>query len=134
VPTLNNTGSVAADELRLNTGVPACTADSPVDQVGSCRFIGAFFNGTDAVADLQAWPNGRRLGDDVVDMEIRAVAEGYGPLLHSIFPTVLKDLSPNDIVGDGVDANDNSFLGSFPYVALPNQGYSHEHHGPGLLF
>jgi hypothetical protein len=133
VPTLNNTGSVAADELRLNTGVAPCLADSATDQVGSCRSIGAFFNGTDAAADLQAWPNGRRLGDDVVDMEIRAVAEGYGPLLHSIFPTVLKDLSPNDIVGDGVNANDHAFLAAFPYLALPNQGYSHEHHPAGLL-
>ena len=134
VPTLNYTGTVAADELRLNTGVAPCTADSPNDQVGDCRSIGAFYNGTDAVGDLQAWPNGRRLGDDVVDMEIRAVAEGYGPLLHSLFPTVLKDLSPNDIVGDGVDANDNSFLSVFPYVALPNQGYSHEHHAAGEPF
>jgi hypothetical protein len=133
VPTVNNTGSVAADELRLNTGIAPCLADDATDQVGSCRSIGAFFNGTDAAADLQAWPNGRRLGDDVVDMEIRAVAEGYGPLLHSIFPTVLKDLSPNDIVGDGVNANDHPFLGAFPYLALPNQGYSHEHHAAGLL-
>jgi hypothetical protein len=134
VPTVNNTGAIFADELRLNTGIAPCLADNPNDQLGSCRSIGAFYNGTNAVADLQAWPNGRRLGDDVVDMEIRAVAEGYGPLLHSIFPTVLKDLSPNDIVGDGVDANDRAFLSVFPYIALPNQGYSHQHHGPGEPF
>jgi hypothetical protein len=134
VPTVNNTGAVAADELRLNTGIAPCLADDPTDQNGSCRSIGAFYNGTDAVADLQAWPNGRRLGDDVVDMEIRAVAEGYGPLLHSIFPTVLKDLSPNDIVGDGVNANDHAFLSVFPYLALPNQGYNHQHHDIGDAF
>lgn len=134
VPTLNNTGAVAADELRINTGVAPCTADSAIDQVGSCRSIGAFYNGTDAVGDLQAWPNGRRLGDDVIDMEIRAVAEGYGPLLHSLFPTVLRNLSPNNVVGDGVNANDRAFLTYFPYVAQPHQGYNHLHHGMSIQF
>ncbi|MGZ8527350.1 MAG: DUF4331 domain-containing protein, partial [Candidatus Limnocylindrales bacterium] len=131
VPTVNNTGKVAADLLRLNTGIAPCTADDPTDQTGACRSIGVFFNGTDAAPDLQAWPNGRRLGDDVVDMEIRAVAQGYGPILNSLFG--LPNLSPNNIVGDGVDANDHAFLSAFPYVALPNQGYSHTHHAPGML-
>ena len=131
VPTVNNTGKVAADELRLNTGIAPCTADDPTDQTGACRSIGVFFNGTDAAPDLQAWPNGRRLGDDVVDMEIRAVAQGYGPILNSLFS--LPNLSPNNIVGDGVDANDHAFLSAFPYVALPNQGYSHSHHAAGKL-
>ncbi len=131
VPTVNNTGKVAADELRLNTGIAPCTADDPTDQKGSCRSIGVFFNGTDAAPDLQAWPNGRRLGDDVVDMEIRAVIQGYGPILNSLFG--LPNLSPNNIVGDGVDQNDHSFLTAFPYVAAPNQGYSHDHHDKGML-
>jgi hypothetical protein len=131
VPTVNNTGSVAADELRLNTGIAPCTADDPTDQVGQCRSIGVFYNGTDSAADLQAWPNGRRLGDDVVDMEIRAVIQGYGPILNSLFG--LPNLSPNNIVGDGVNSNDQPFLSVFPYLALPNQGYSHTHHGTGLI-
>jgi hypothetical protein len=131
VPTVNNTGKVAADLLRLNTGIAPCTADDPTDQKGACRSIGVFFNGTDAAPDLQAWPNGRRLGDDVVDMEIRAVAQGYGPILNSLFG--LPNLSPNNIVGDGVDKNDQTFLSAFPYVALPSQGYSHTHHSPGML-
>ena len=131
VPTVNNTGKVAADEVRLNTGIAPCTADDATDQKGACRSIGVFFNGTDAAPDLQAWPNGRRLGDDVVDMEIRAVAQGYGPILNSLFG--LPNLSPNNIVGDGVDANDHAFLSAFPYVALPNQGYSHSHHAVGKI-
>jgi len=131
VPTVNNTGKVAADELRLNTGFAPCKTDDATDQTGACRSIGVFFNGKDAAPDLQAWPNGRRLGDDVVDMEIRAVIQGYGPILNSLFG--LPNLSPNNIVGDGVDSNDHPFLGTFPYVAPPNQGYSHDHHSPGML-
>jgi hypothetical protein len=131
VPTVNNNASVAADELRLNTRIAPCKADDPTDQTGACRSIGVFYNGTDAAPDLQAWPNGRRLGDDVVDMELRAVADGYGPILNSLFG--LPNKSPNNIVGDGVNSNDHPFLSVFPYIATPNQGYSHTHHPPGML-
>jgi len=71
--------------------------------------------------DLCGFPNGRRLGDDVVDIEVRAIAQGYGPGLHNLLG--LPDLSPNNLVGDGVDANDVPFSGAFPYVANPHQGY-----------
>jgi Domain of unknown function (DUF4331) len=128
LPGLNNTGPVLADELRLNTGIPACTADDPTDDVGACRRLGAFY---DDAADLQAWPNGRRLGDDVVDMELRAVADGFGAQLHALFG--VPNLSPNNTIGDGVNANDHAFLASFPFIADPNQGYSHTHHDAGHL-
>jgi hypothetical protein len=127
VPGVNNTGSVKADMLRLNTSIAPCTADARDDNVGSCRAIGVFFNGTDAAPDLSAFPNGRRLEDDVTDIEIRAIIQGYGPILHSLFG--LPNLSPNNIVGDGVNRNpDGPFLSVFPYIGLPNQGYSHVHH------
>jgi hypothetical protein len=115
----------------LNTGIAPCTADPADDQVGACRSIGVFFNGTDAAPDLQAWPNGRRLADDTVDMALRAVADGYGPILNS--PLHLPNTTPNNIVGDGVDANNQPLLTTFPYIATPDQGYSHAHHGPGVL-
>ena len=123
LPGLNSTGSVKADLLRLNTGIPACTADAVDDDTGMCRRTGAFGSG----ADLAAWPNGRRPTDDVIDMALRAVADGYGSTLHGLYG--VPDLSPNDIIGDGVSQNDEPFLGSFPYLATPNQGYSHTHHG-----
>jgi hypothetical protein len=59
-------------------------------------------NTTTAPGDV-AWPNGRTLSDDVVDTALTAVGG--------------TDL------GDGVDANDGTFLGSFPYQATPWQGY-----------
>jgi hypothetical protein len=127
VPTVNNTGPVKADLLRLNTAIPPCTADARDDNIGNCRALGVFFNGTDAAADLSAFPNGRRLEDDVTDIEIRAVIQGYGPILNSLFG--LPNLSPNNVVGDGVNKNpDGPFLTTFPYIGLPNQGYSHAHH------
>jgi hypothetical protein len=124
LPGLNSTGSRKMDVLRLNTGIPACTADPADDDVGSCRRLGAFY---EDAADLAAWPNGRRPSDDVTDMALRAVADGYGAQLNALYD--VPNLSPNNTIGDGVDANDVEFLPTFPYVAVPNQGYDHRHHG-----
>ena len=118
VPGLNFTGSTPADLLRLNTAIkpgangacPGGTASSAApDRMGVLA------------ADLCGFPNGRRLGDDVVDIELRAIAQGYGSFLNGAFG--LPNLSPNNLVGDGVDANDLPFSSTFPYVANPHQGY-----------
>jgi hypothetical protein len=133
VPGVNSTGSVKADMLRLNTAIPPCTADSAADDTGKCRRLGVFYDDAAAAAnpDLAAFPNGRRLEDDVTDQEIRAVAQGYGAILNTLFG--LPNKSPNNLVGDGVDRNaDMPFVSSFPYVGLPHQGYTHVHHGASL--
>jgi hypothetical protein len=59
-----------------------------------------------------------------VDIELRAVACGYGPILRDALG--LCDLTPNDQIGDGVDRNDEQFLTHFPYVSSPHQGYEIE--------
>jgi hypothetical protein len=71
--------------------------------------------------DLCGYPNGRRLFDDIVDVDLRAFAEGYGPVLNAVLG--LPNKSPNNALGDGVDANEKTFLGTFPYVAAPHAGY-----------
>jgi hypothetical protein len=109
VPGLNFTGSTKADLLRLNTSVV------PTAAVGNGNRLGVLGG------DFAGFPNGRRLEDDVVDIELRAFAQGYGPAVHAALG--LPDKSPNDLLGDGVDANDKPFLTSFPYVASPFQGY-----------
>ena len=58
--------------------------------------------------DNQGFPNGRRLGDDVIDIALQVVE---GELVGSA----------NDL-GDGVDANDVAFSTTFPYVGLPHSG------------
>lgn len=63
------------------------------------------------------FPNGRLLTDDVVDVAIRALAGATD------FSPEFK-ISPNNALGDGVDANDKPALSTFPYVPAPNQGYS----------
>jgi uncharacterized protein DUF4331 len=114
---LNFTGSTQADLLRLNMAI------APTHPVGAGDPLGVL-NG-----DLAGFPNGRRLEDDIVDIELRAVADGYGSLLHSLFG--LPNNSPNNQVGDGVNANDLPFLPQFPYLATPHVGYDHTHHQVG---
>ncbi|PYR10511.1 MAG: hypothetical protein DMF99_11720 [Acidobacteria bacterium] len=109
VPGLNFTGPRKADLLRLNTAI------APSAAVGMGNRLGVL------AGDFAGFPNGRRLEDDIVDIDLRAFAEGYGPILHAALG--LPDKSPNDLLGDGVDANDKPFLSRFPYVATPHQGY-----------
>jgi hypothetical protein len=60
--------------------------------------------------DNQGWPNGRRLGDDVIDIAEQAVG---GFLKGTKLP-----------LGDGVNADDQKIQGSFPYVADPQSGFA----------
>ena len=83
-----------AEMLRLNMSI-APTPRADVDRLG---VIGG---------DKQGFPNGRRLIDDVVDIELQ-VLEGE-----------LLDNKNN--LSDGVDENDVEFLTEFPYVAQPHQ-------------
>ncbi len=120
------TGSTLADELRVNTGIKP-------NHAGACVF-GVAGGGTPSRlgaidGDLCGFPNGRRLGDDVTDIELRALVEGYGPTLHAVLG--VPNRSPNNLIGDGVDANDSPFLPAFPFIGTPNQGYEHTHHALG---
>jgi Domain of unknown function (DUF4331) len=60
------------------------------------------------------WPNGRRFGDDVVDIAIDALLAPSGVP----FPQ-----------GDGVFANDMDYNRVFPYESTPQNGRIHGHHG-----
>ena len=109
LPGLNQPANVKPSEMiRLNTSTP----------LGSGDPLGVL------AGDNQGFPNGRRLADDVVDIELRALA-GATPFTPSF------NRVPNNSLGDGVNANDRPFLGAFPYVATPHQGYEHSHHKVG---
>jgi Domain of unknown function (DUF4331) len=120
VPTLNFTGTTQADLLRLNTNFTA----PPAGTGSRLGLLDGEFSG---------FPNGRRLEDDVTDIELRALACGYGPVVGPIiegfgFCDGNANRMTSKTVGDGVDANENTFLSSFPYVAPPNNGYDHTGH------
>ncbi len=60
--------------------------------------------------DVQGFPNGRRLTDDVVDIELRALEGALPPYANG------------NTTSDAVDANNKPFLTTFPYTALPDAG------------
>jgi hypothetical protein len=113
VPTLNFTGTTKADLLRLNMAIPPSAAPSRLGVLEG---------------DFAGFPNGRRLADDVVDIELRAFACGYGPIAGPLIESFgfcdgNANRTPNNVLGDGVDENERSFSTEFPYVATPFSGY-----------
>ena len=101
-----NPNQVPCEMLRLNMTIPP--ADHP-------KRLGVL------EGDIAGFPNGRRLTDDVVDIEERAAAGGY-----VLTPDFNHD--PANDLGDGVDANDVPLLPYFPYVAPPHSPFLHSHH------
>jgi hypothetical protein len=92
-----------AEVLRLNTDV-APTAFAEHDRLGLLA------------GQSDGFPNGRRVGDDVVDIALRAVA-GATPFTPDF------DVAPNNQLTDGANQNDRPYLQQFPYLATPHQGY-----------
>ena len=63
------------------------------------------------------WPNGRRFGDDVVDIAVSALLSDLrGPLVIRVADGV-----------DGVSTNDMAFNKVFPYESTPQNGRNHSH-------
>ncbi|MCL5998883.1 MAG: DUF4331 domain-containing protein [Chloroflexi bacterium] len=78
--------------------------------------------------DVCGFPNGRRLADDVTDIELSAVAgAAYSVLTNDTFNFDPKLLQ---VLRDKVDANDQPFMNQFPYLARPNRGQDWSYGGP----
>jgi hypothetical protein len=64
------------------------------------------------------WPNGRRFGDDVVDIAVTALISDL-----RTSPPVIRGPA-----GDNVNGNDMAFNKVFPYESTPQNGRRHMHH------
>jgi hypothetical protein len=101
IPGLNQPANVrGAEMLRLNMLIPPTTSPNRMGVLGG---------------DLAGFPNGRRVGDDVLDIVLQAAA-GATPL------TPAFNRSPNNSLGDGIGSNDVPYLTSFPYLGIPHAG------------
>ena len=104
----NYTGPVEADLLRLNTSIPPAKKPSVFGLLGG---------------DAAGFPNGRRVFDDVVSIELRAIA---GVTYKLIDPKYIVDPTA-DLLTDGLTPADvgTGYLPGFPYLGVPYDGYHH---------
>ena len=98
------TGATQADMLRLNLAIPAASSPNALGVLGG---------------DLAGYPNGRRITDDVVTIELQAIAGATIPLVDKSFK---PDAAIAD-VSDGVTGAGLTFLTGFPYLGTPYSGY-----------
>lgn len=140
-PFVNNFLPNGGDMLRLNMAVPPTPRTSPA--FSSLGLINAAVLGlTDPtyagnanlefIPNMDGFPNGRRLEDDVTRIELQAVS---GAVLAAVglwyddFAADNPNASPvtNQLLNvlqysTGVESNDTTFKSSFPYVQAPWRG------------
>jgi hypothetical protein len=103
----NFTGSRVADMLRLNMAIAPAASPNAFGLIGG---------------DAAGFPNGRRVADNVVAIELRAIA---GVTLPLVRPSYTPD-GAAALLTDGT-SNAEGYLAMFPYLQHPNEGYEHSH-------
>ncbi len=138
-PFINNFLPNGGDMLRLNMAVPVTPRDDPkfsnlgIVQAAVLGLTDPAYNCNTAlefIPNMDGFPNGRRLEDDVTRIELQAVSgvalaaiglwyDDYtAGDVNPVTPNLLNVLTYNT----GVNANDTSFKTSFPYVQTPWSG------------
>ena len=101
----NFTGPKQADYLRLNVAIPPASSPNRLGLIGG---------------DPAGFPNGRRLTDDVVTIELRAIAGATYPLVD---PSYTPD-GATSVIEDGTFGSPGrTFLPKFPFIGTPYSGY-----------
>jgi hypothetical protein len=104
------TGRVDLEKIFIPEVLRVVTTTDPVPLAGQAGFNRLGFIGGDTTNGVSSgWPNGRRLGDDVVDIALTAIASG-------------PSYSAITVVGDNIAANDTPYHQVFPYLATPHSG------------
>ena len=139
-PFINNFLPNGGDMLRLNMAVPPTPRDDPnfsslgLVQAAAIGLTVAPFNTTsdlEFIPNMDGFPNGRRLEDDVTRIELQAVSgvvlaaiglwyDDYDPSVSA--SPVTEDLLNVLTYSTGVESNDKEFRSEFPYVAIPWSG------------
>ncbi len=105
VPNFQNyTGKVESDMLRLNLAIPPASSPNSLGLIGG---------------DAAGFPNGRRVGDDVTTIELRAIAGVTIPLVD---PSFTADGAAG-VVTDGTTDTNGGTTETFPYLGNPGGGF-----------
>lgn len=118
---------VPAEMIRINTNIKGDLCSPTPSRLG---VLGG---------DACGFPNGRRLTDDVVEIELLAVAGAAYPVLDGRDASFTFTPALIDVLDDGIDHNDvpyykNSQVAeapdAFPYLGMAQSGQSHWHTNP----
>ncbi len=139
-PFINNFLPTLGDMLRLNMAVPATPRNSP-DFSNQGLLAAAVLGITDSrynantnlqfIPNMDGFPNGRRLEDEVVKIELQAVSGAVLAAIGLWYDDYTPGTSPSPATSQlkgvlnftaGVEKNDTTFSASFPYVQTPWQG------------
>jgi len=116
-----------SEMIRINTALKGNTCAPTPSRLG---ILGG---------DACGFPNGRRLTDDVVEIELLAVAGAAYPVLDGRDTTFKFNGDLQKVLSDGIDYNDIPFRGAtkpgdapttFPYLGTAQSGQSHWHTNP----
>ncbi|MEO5674852.1 MAG: DUF4331 family protein [Chitinophagales bacterium] len=137
-PFINNFLPTFGDMLRLNMAVPVTPRDDPnfssegLLQAAVLGLTDPQYANTDIqfIPNMDGFPNGRRLEDDVTRIELQAVGgivlaaiglfyDDYTIGEDPITPQLVDVLSYTT----GIEKNDTTFRSEFPYVQVPWVGY-----------
>lgn len=137
-PFIHNFLPNGGDMLRLNMAVPVTPRHDPafsslgLVQAAVLGLTDTAFANTDVqfVPNMDGFPNGRRLEDDVTRIELQAVAGvvlaavglWYDDYTAGDANPVTQDLLDVLTYSTGIEQNDTTFRDSFPYVQLPWRG------------
>ncbi len=138
-PFINNFLPTFGDMLRLNMAVPVTPRNHP-DFSSEGLLYAAVLGLTNPtystsamqwIPNMDGFPNGRRLEDDVTRIELQAVGgvvlaaiglwydDVPNPFTAVVSPQLLANLS----YSTGIQKNDTTFRANFPYVQTPWSGY-----------
>jgi len=139
-PFINNFLPTFGDMLRLNMAVPVTPRNSPdfsslgIIQACVLGLTDSRFNTSAAlqrIPNMDGFPNGRRLEDDVTRIELQAVG-GAALAAIGLWYDDYTAGAPNPVTADlvnvlgyttGVEKNDTTFKTAFPYVQTPWNGF-----------
>ncbi|MFN8396680.1 MAG: DUF4331 family protein [Bacteroidia bacterium] len=138
-PFINNFLPIFGDMLRLNMAVPVTPRTSTdfstlgLVQAAVLGLTNSTYNASAAlqfIPNMDGFPNGRRLEDDVTRIELQAVA-GVALAAIGLWYDDYTAGGPNPVTQNlldvltyttGVESNDTSFRSTFPYVQQPWSG------------
>ncbi len=141
-PFINNFLPTLEDRLRLNMAVPVTPRNSPdfsslgIIQAAALGLTDPRFDGSAAlqfIPNMDGFPNGRRLEDDVTTIELQAVSGVALAAIGLWYDDYIVGSTPSPLTPDflnvytfeaGVTHNDTTFKDCFPYEQTPWRGFT----------